>query len=109
MFVCISVWMEHDAQFREVVRNVGRLDSELLRGFVAKHTSGLEVLSSADLCGGEIPVESYAVSRTLEFLSMEYDYVILDCSAPTDEINVPVDRVVDFDLSCGFAGRWFRS
>ena len=32
--------------FNEVVKNVNRLDSELLRGFVAKHPSGLDVLSN---------------------------------------------------------------
>ncbi|SFS18300.1 pilus assembly protein CpaE [Granulicella pectinivorans] len=89
--VCVYLGLDGTrCHFQEVVRNVGRLDSELLRGFVARHASGLEVLSSPDLCGGEKPVEAHAVSRTLEFLSTEYDFVILDCATATEEYNVPV-------------------
>jgi pilus assembly protein CpaE len=89
--VCVYLGLDGTrCHFQEVVRNVGRLDSELLRGFVARHASGLEVLSSPDICGGEKPVEQHAVSRTLEFLGMEYDFVILDCATPAEEYNVPV-------------------
>lgn len=64
--------------FHEVVRNVNRLDSELLHGFIAKHSSGLEILSSPDTCGGEKSIDSDSLTRTLEFLQSEYDYVIID-------------------------------
>ncbi len=77
-------------QFQELVRNVGRLDSELLRGFVAKHSSGLEVLSSPDVCGRARPVDHDAIARTLDFLRGEYDYIVLDCGRPNAEINHPV-------------------
>jgi len=32
--------------FQELVRNLSRLDSDLLRGYIATHESGLEVLAS---------------------------------------------------------------
>ena len=64
--------------YSEAVRSVSRLDSELLRGFVANHPSGLEVLSSPDLCGLSSPLDSEMVAHTLEFLQGEYDYVIID-------------------------------
>ena len=35
--------------FPELVRNVGRLDSALLSGFVAHHASGVDVLQSPDV------------------------------------------------------------
>src|ERR1700761_1194399 len=50
----ISIYLGLDGSqnhFSEVVRNVSRLDSALLHGFVAKHASGLEVLSSPDVPG----------------------------------------------------------
>ncbi len=64
--------------FNELVRNVDRLDSELLRGYVAVHSSGLEVLASPDSLGATRNIENEAIERTLDFLRMEYDYVLLD-------------------------------
>lgn len=71
--------------YQEAVRSVSRLDSELLRGFVAKHPSGLDVLSSPDLCSGSRSLEPEAVAQTLEFLKGEYDYVIIDCPSDMDD------------------------
>jgi pilus assembly protein CpaE len=76
--------------FGEVVRNVNRLDSDLLRGFVAKHASGLEVLSSPDVCGDMHLMDADSVSRTMEFLRSEYEYVIVDCATSLDEVNLAV-------------------
>ena len=84
--VCVYLGMDGTRfHYQEVVRSVSRLDSELLRGFVAKHPSGLEVLSSPDLCAGTKSLDPDAVTRTLEFLKTEYDYVIVDCSSSLDE------------------------
>ncbi len=84
----VSVYLGLDGSryhFNEVVRNVSRLDSELLQGFVAKHSSGLEVLSSPDVCGNMNNMDPEAISKTLEFLKTEYDFVILDCATTLDE------------------------
>ena len=84
--VCVYLGLDGSrVHFQELVRNVGRLDSELLRGFVARHSSGLEVLSSPDLCGGSKSMDSEAVGRALDFLRGEYDYVLLDCARPNSE------------------------
>ena len=72
------------------MRNVTRLDSELLRGFTAKHSSGLEVLSSPDICGGTRSVDSESVTRLLEFLRTEYDYIVVDCSTALLESDLAV-------------------
>lgn len=76
--------------FHELVRNVTRLDSELLRGFTAKHSSGLEVLSSPDVCGGTRTVDGESVSKLLEFLRTEYDYIVVDCSTALHESDLAV-------------------
>jgi pilus assembly protein CpaE len=76
--------------YQEVVRNTSRLDSELLKGYIAKHPSGLEVLSSPDTCGGLKFTDPEAVARTLEFLRSEYDYVIVDCPTGMDDITLAV-------------------
>jgi pilus assembly protein CpaE len=81
--------------YQEVVRNVNRLDSELLKGYIAKHPSGLEVLSSPDICGGLKFSDADAVATTLEFLRSEYDYVIVDCPTAMDDTMLAVVDVSD--------------
>ena len=89
--VCVYLGMDGSrSPYHEVVRNVSRLDSELLAGFVVKHPSGLEVLSSPDICGGTQQIDAESVARTLEFLRGEYDYVIVDCPSSLDETTLAV-------------------
>ena len=76
--------------FYDLVQNVSRLDQELLRGFIATHSSGLDVLSSPDVYGGSWKTDADAVERTLEFLSTQYDFVLLDCEASFEDINLAV-------------------
>jgi pilus assembly protein CpaE len=76
--------------FYDLVQNVSRLDQELLRGFIATHSSGLDVLSSPDVYGGLWKTDTDSVERTLEFLSTQYDFVLLDCEASFDDINLAV-------------------
>ena len=76
--------------FDELIRNVNRLDSALLRGFIAKHASGLEVLASPETHDPSRSVDPDALERTLEFLRGEYDYVILDCQTSLEEASLAV-------------------
>ena len=76
--------------FHELVRNLSRLDSELLRGYIATHSSGLEVLSSPDTCENHRATDPEQMSQTLDFLRGEYDYVIVDCPASLDDTNQAV-------------------
>jgi pilus assembly protein CpaE len=76
--------------FYDLVQNVSRLDQDLLRGFIATHSSGLDVLSSPDVYGGVWKTDTDSVERTLEFLSTQYDFVLLDCEASFDDINLAV-------------------
>jgi pilus assembly protein CpaE len=76
--------------FHELVRNLSRLDSELLRGYIATHSSGLEVLSSPDTCENHPVTYAEQMSQTLDFLRGEYDYVIVDCPASLDDTNLAV-------------------
>ena len=76
--------------FYDLVQNVSRLDQDLLRGFIATHSSGLDVLSSPDVYGGSWKSDADSVERTLEFLSTQYDFVLLDCEASFEDINLAV-------------------
>jgi pilus assembly protein CpaE len=89
--VCIYLGMDgSQCQFQEVVRNVNRLDSELLQGMVCQHSSGLHALSSPDGCGRATELDRESVTRTLEFLRSEYDFVLADCGYAFAEHNYPV-------------------
>jgi pilus assembly protein CpaE len=76
--------------FQELVRNLNRLDSDLLRGYIATHSSGLEVLASPDVCGNIKTHDPDAIAQTLDFLRGEYDYVVIDSPSTLDETNLAV-------------------
>jgi pilus assembly protein CpaE len=77
--VCLYLGIDGNRyHFNELVRNVDRLDSDLLRGYVAVHPSGLEVLACPDTLGADRNIDNEAIERTLDFLRTEYDYVLLD-------------------------------
>jgi pilus assembly protein CpaE len=76
--------------FHELVSSISRLDSELLKGYVATHSSNLDILSSPDVYGGERNADSDAVEQTIEFLSTQYDFVLLDCEATFEDTNLAI-------------------
>jgi pilus assembly protein CpaE len=92
----VSVYLslgEHQYSFYELVNNIHRLDSELLQGFITKHSSGLHVLSAPDSFGMGDKTSEGAMEGTLDFLREEYDLVIVDCAPGLSATNVgAVDR-----------------
>lgn len=92
----VSVYLrlaEHKYNFFELVHNIHRLDSELLRGFVAKHSSGLHVLAAPDSFGAATKPSETALENTLDFLREEYDLVLIDCAPGLNVYNIgAIDR-----------------
>jgi pilus assembly protein CpaE len=92
----VSVYLrlgEHKYNFFELVHNIHRLDSELLQGFVAKHSSGLHVLAAPDSFGATTKPSESALEGTIDFLREEYDLVIIDCAPGLNAYNVgAIDR-----------------
>lgn len=89
----VSIYLGLDGSqyhYSEVVSNVSRLDSSLLQGFIAKHPSGLEVLSSPDVPGEGRHLDGESVLKALEFLKGEYDYIIVDCATTLDDTSLAV-------------------
>lgn len=94
--VCLYLGMDGTRYpFHELTRNVSRLDHELLRGYIATHSSGLDVLSSPDSHGGVRNIDPAAMEQTLDFLRREYEYVVLDCEASFEDTNLSVIEVSD--------------
>jgi pilus assembly protein CpaE len=86
--VCLYLGLDGNRyHFNELVRNVNRLDQDLLRGFIAKHSSGLDALSSPDAFDAAHTSSADSIRHTLEFLSEAYDFVLLDCEMSFDDIT----------------------
>jgi pilus assembly protein CpaE len=88
--VAIYLGMNSDQSlFRNVVQNLDRLDSELLDGFLAEHSSGLYALTSPDALGDAVTINEEAVAKAIEFFRGEFDYVVVDCGMPHQERSAP--------------------
>jgi len=92
----VSVYLrlgDHKYHFFELVNNIHRLDSDLLEGFIAKHSSGLHVLAAPDSFGSGEKVSEAALEGTLDFLREVYDLVFIDCPPGLNAYNVgAIDR-----------------
>jgi pilus assembly protein CpaE len=92
----VSVYLSlgtHQYHFFELVHNIHRLDSELLQGFIVKHSSGLHVLAAPDSFGAATKDSETALEGTLDFLREEYELVIIDCAPGLNAYNVgAIDR-----------------
>ncbi len=64
--------------FTELLRSADRLDRKLLEGFVLKHKSGLEVIASPENAMFHSGSKRGDLERVMEFLRMEYDYILVD-------------------------------
>jgi pilus assembly protein CpaE len=95
--VCLYLGLDGTRyHFKELIRNVGRLDSDLLQGFIATHKSGLHVLSSPDVYEEQGRAEPEPLLQTLRFLRGEYDFVIVDCHASAEESDLAVMEMSDY-------------
>lgn len=77
---------ESQYHFKELVRNVDRLDADLLNGFVTKHASGLEVLASPDVCAPPHKATPDEMEYIMKFLRTQYDFILIDSSVAYTEI-----------------------
>ncbi len=69
----------HQYSFYELVHNTDRLDADLLRGFLLRHPSGLDVLDSPEAIDAFPHASPEAIEHTLSFLGENYQFVIIDC------------------------------
>jgi pilus assembly protein CpaE len=66
--------------FEELIRNVDRLDAELLEGFVIRHPSGLAVIPSPDSAAVMHTSPAETIERVIDYLRRQYDFVLIDSS-----------------------------
>jgi pilus assembly protein CpaE len=81
--------------FFELVENNDRLDAELLNSFLARHSSGLELIPAPE--GNDAPrrILPGAVAQTFDFLKMRYDYILVDMAPGLSDENLETIRHCD--------------
>src|SRR6266581_1734299 len=81
--------------FFELVENNDRLDAELLGSFLARHSSGLELIPAPE--GNDTPrrILPGAVAQTFDFLRMRYDYILVDMPPGLSDENLEMIRHCD--------------
>ncbi len=62
----------------DVVKNLHRMDRDLLASFVERHDSGLSVLASPALIGPGETVTREQARAVIQFLRRQYEYVVVD-------------------------------
>jgi len=85
----------HRYHFFELVENTDRLDAELLQSFLARHSSGLDLIPAPE--GNDTPrrILPGAVAQTLDFLRSRYDYVLVDLPLGLSDENMELIRHCD--------------
>jgi pilus assembly protein CpaE len=74
--------------FYDLVRNVERLDQDLLRGFVVQPANGVDVIAAPDELFALTEATVDEVHKTLQFLRGVYEFVLIDCPHGLGRMNV---------------------
>jgi pilus assembly protein CpaE len=86
---------KYSYHFFELVENNDRLDSELLQSFLARHSSGLELIPAPEGNDAARRIVPGAVAQTLDFLRMRYDYILVDMPPGLSDENLEMIRHCD--------------
>jgi pilus assembly protein CpaE len=83
---------KHPYHFYELAESAERLDSELLQSFVLHHPSGLDLLPAPELDEPGRPVDPEAIGRTIDFVCLRYEFVLIDCPPGLSLQNAEIMR-----------------
>src|SRR5437773_4438114 len=86
--VCLFLGIKPAFNIIDVADNIHRMDTTLLKGFIKKHTSGLDVLPAPDSLEKSETVGASQVGQILQFLKNNYEYIIVDTSNSFDDHTV---------------------
>jgi pilus assembly protein CpaE len=81
--------------FDDVVRNAERLDADLLKGFITRHSSGLDVITSPDTGAARQQRTADAIARVMAVLRREYEWILIDTSLMSEEVGLPLFENTD--------------
>src|SRR5215472_5899996 len=81
--------------FFELVENNDRLDAELLSSFLARHSSGLELIPAPEGNDTTRRILPGAIAQTFDFLRMRYEYILVDMAPGLSDENLELIRHCD--------------
>ena len=103
--VCISLQIDPRHTIVDVARDIDKLDEELLESLLARHTSGIRVLSAPLEPSLADEVSTQVVVKTIGMLKRMFDFIVIDTAPFLDEPVLSIlERsdvvllVVDMDL-----------
>ena len=103
--VCISLQVDPKHTIVDVARDIDKLDEDLLESLLARHSSGMRVLSSPLEPSLADEVSTQVVVKTIGMLKRMFDYIVIDTAPFLDEPVLSIlERsdvvllVVDMDL-----------
>jgi pilus assembly protein CpaE len=76
--------------FDELLKNVDRLDTELLNGFAIRHGSGLDVMASPEIATVYHESQGDELERVMDFLRSEYDFIVIDSTVEYQDTKVAI-------------------
>jgi len=79
--------------FYELAESTERLDAELLQSFVLHHASGLDLLPGPELSEPARHLSNEAIIRTIDFIRLRYEFVLIDCPPGLSTHNAEVMRL----------------
>jgi pilus assembly protein CpaE len=88
----------HLYSFYDLVSNTERIDSELVKGFVVQHESGMDVLDSPENLGTENHAPPHFIDHTLDFLKQMYSCIVVDVPPGLTDETVATVRHSDHVL-----------
>lgn len=85
----VPVFLDISASYSwaDLLRNLHRLDDELVHRTLVAHPSGLRVIAQTDLEDSEL-LDAAAVTKTLGFLRQHYEYIIVDGGCDFHEMTL---------------------
>jgi pilus assembly protein CpaE len=86
----VLVSLDRGAEYAisDVLKNMHRLDRELLESTLPRHSSGVQVLSQSDRLEDSDRITPEQITSLLTFLARHYDYVVLDGLRGFDERSI---------------------
>lgn len=79
----------------KITQNVGRLDRTLLMNVLARHPSGIHILSSPGYLNGNPPATPELVERLLGLMKNCFDYVVIDGGQSLDVHSLKAIEISD--------------
>jgi pilus assembly protein CpaE len=79
----------------DVLRNVARLDAELLSSTLMEHSGGMRVLPQPAVPLDDVSYDTDAVMRTLDLSAEQADEVVVDCGAGVNEATMVTVSTAD--------------